>query len=168
MRQLMDRFCDTLSAEREVHRELLTLSAKKKEAITKNDVTSLDRIVRGEEVLLSRLSHWEKKRKECVQTLSGKVGRPEEEVVIQDFFPLCEPDQKDRLSSLFRELTTLLEKQIAVNEINKRLIESRLEYINYSLETVAGNGLDAYHTYGGGGLENDRLSRKTSIIDQKV
>ena len=167
MQPLMDRFCDTLSAEREVHKELLTLSAQKKEAITKNDVPSLDRIVRGEEVLLSRLNHWEKRRKECVRGIAARVDRPASEIILQDFLPLCNDSQRERLTELHREMTTLLEKQIAVNELNKRLIESRLEYIDFSLDTMAGTGEGAYQTYDGG-RDLDRPTHKINIIDQKV
>ena len=168
MRQLLETFFETLSAQRDVHGELLTLSTEKKDAIVNNDVRSLDRIVKGEEVLLSRLNHWEHKRKECVQTLAGQVGRPAQEIGWQDFLPAGDPQQREHLTELHRDLKILLEKQIAVNDINKRLIESRLEYIDFSLETIAGEGQGSFQTYGGEGLEPDRTARKTSIIDHKV
>jgi flagellar biosynthesis/type III secretory pathway chaperone len=168
MGQLLERFYETLSAEREVHKELLTLSTQKKEAIIQNDIPSLDRIVKGEEILLSRLNQWEKKRKDCVQTIASQVGRPAQEIVWQDFLPAGDSAQRERLMTLHRDLKSLLEEQIAVNDINKRLIESRLEYIDYSLETIAGEGQGAYQTYGGGGQGSGRPARKTSIIDQKV
>ena len=167
MQQMMERFCESLTAEREVHKELLSLSVRKRDAITSNDVPSLDRIVKNEELLLSRLSHWEKKRRDCVHDLAGQSGRPEREIVLQDFFNLCDEQQKERLSGLHSDLKTLLEKQIAINEINKRLIESRLEYINFSIETAAGSGQAPYQTYGGG-KENAKPARKTSFIDQRI
>jgi len=168
VQQVLTQFADTLSAQREVHMELLSLSEQKKDAITKNDVPSLDRIVKGEEVLLSRLNQWEHKRRECVRELAGQVGRPVGEVVLRDFLPLCDTDQRERLETLHTELTSLLKRQIAVNDINKRLIESRLEYINYSLETASDAGQSAFHTYGEEGREFGRPERKTSFIDQKV
>ncbi|MCL2747419.1 MAG: flagellar protein FlgN [Oscillospiraceae bacterium] len=167
MQQSMDRFCEALSAEREVHRELLRLSARKRDAITSNDVSSLDKIVKNEETLLSRLGHWEKVRKACVVDLAKEVGRPAGEIVLKDFFEFCTERQKEQLSDLHTELGALLEKQITINEINKRLIESRLEYINFSLETAVGGGQAAYHNYGDG-QNAVRPPSKTRIIDQKI
>ena len=167
MQQLLNQFTETLAQEREVHTELLTLSEQKKDAITRNDIISLDRIVKGEEVLLSRLNQWEQKRRACVRDLAGQLGRPEGEVVLRDILPLCGRAQQEQLETLHEELTSLLQRQLAVNDLNKRLIESRLEYINYSLETAAGAG-QSFHTYGGEGRESGRPARKTNIIDQKI
>ena len=167
MQQLMERFCDTLESEREVHRELLEFSERKRTAITSNDVPTLDKIVKNEEVLLSRLNHLEKKRMDCVRDLATHEGRPAREIILQDFLELCDETQRNRLHELHLDLKSLLERQIAINETNKRLVESRLEYIRFSLETATGEGQSAYQTYEGG-HERAASTRKTSFIDQLV
>ncbi len=165
MQQLLAHFGDVLSAEKEVHVALLALSTKKKNAITTNDIPALDQIVKGEENLLSQLNSWERKRKECVAELAARVGRPAQELILQDFLSHADQPTKERLQTLHKELKALLEQQMDVNDINKKLIESRLEYINYTLETVSGGATGASHIYG---AAPGQQARKSSIIDQKV
>jgi flagellar biosynthesis/type III secretory pathway chaperone len=168
MRQNLNQFCEVLASEKELHTGLLALSTQKKDAITKNDVRALDSIVKGEELLLARLNNLERQRRECVAELASGLGRPAEEIVLKDFMEVSSPEQRERLSGLHKDLSSLLERQIGVNEINKRLIESRLEYIHYTMEAVAGGDAVSYQTYGAVGHEAARPARKTTIIDQKV
>ncbi|MDR3207457.1 MAG: flagellar protein FlgN [Oscillospiraceae bacterium] len=165
--QILNNFCEVLSDERALHADLLALSTQKKDAITKNDVTALDNIVKGEELLLARLNNLERLRRECVSELAAELGRPAEEIVLRDFLSVSPPEQREQLTGLHRELRSLLERQIGINEINKRLIESRLEYIHYTMEAVVGGDAVPYQTYGAG-REAARPTRKTTIIDQKV
>jgi len=168
MTQKLDHVCETLSIERDVHRELLWLSEQKKDAITKNDVSSLDRIVKEEEVLLPTLLQCERRRKDCMQALAGQLDHGPQEMTLQNILPLCEPEQRERLTELQGDLKSLLERQVTINDLNKKLIESRLEYISYSLETLSDAGQESFQTYGGEGLDPGRSARKNSIIDQKV
>lgn len=167
MQQLIALFCDVLTAERDIHVSLLAHSKQKKDAITKNDLPALDKIVKSEEVLLSQLNHWERKRKEYVAELAAGLGRPAQELLLQDFLSLCDEPNQAQLKELHHELKRLLEEQMEINELNKKLIESRLEYINYTLETVSSNTQGASHIYGGG-AQPGHSGRKSSIIDQKV
>lgn len=166
MQMLLDQFCGVLAAERDVHRELLALSTAKKDVIIKNDIAALDKIVKKEQSLLMRLEDCEKKRRSCVGDLAGRVGRPAEQIVLQDFIDVSDEAGEALLRELYGDLTSLLEQQIQLNDVNKKLVESRLEYINFILEAAASQP-NPSHIYGGGAGEN-KQTRKPNFIDQKV
>ncbi|MDR0380579.1 MAG: flagellar protein FlgN [Oscillospiraceae bacterium] len=166
MQTLLDTFCAVLTAERDVHRELLDLSESKKGAITENNISDLDGIVKQEQVLLTRLNEWERKRRDCVSALAVRLGQHTSDIVLQDFLNVSDVRHAERLNALCTELTDLLDRQVRLNDVNRRLIESRLDYIQYTLDAVSQRQSPSL-LYDGGGADAPAV-RKNNIIDQKV
>ncbi|MDR2670156.1 MAG: flagellar protein FlgN [Oscillospiraceae bacterium] len=167
MQTLLDAFCAVLTAERDVHRELLRLSEAKKVAITENNLSDLDGIVKQEQILLTRLNEEERKRRDCVNALAARLGQRAADIVLQDFLNVSDVRHAEQLNALYTELTDLLDRQVRLNEINRKLIESRLEYIHYTLDAVSQRQSPS-RLYGVDGADAPAPARKNNIIDQKV
>ncbi len=167
MQQLALRFLAVMTDEKSLYEELLPLGMEKKEAITKNDIETLDRIVKEEQVFLGKVNERERVRKQLVGELAAHLKKPASEISMQDFLPSSPPEVQEKLKVLHRELGVLLQKHADLNELNRKLIESRLEFINYTLNAVVQDDTPS-HIYGGAGAASDPQRVSRNMIDRKA
>ena len=168
MDEIIDGLIFVLEHQKKLYSELLKLSAAKKEAIPSGRVEQLDKIVREEQMILMSLGDMERKRKRMSRELSIEAGGgPKDEMTISDIMAFASAEQAQKLGKIQSELGEIVEEQIKYNETNKKLLESRIEYINYMINMVSEN-FDASSTYSSEGAEGKRKEQKINIIDASV
>lgn len=165
LEDLILRFTGILSEEKDVHAELLELSKQKKEAILNNSVSELDKIVSREQALVSRVTQWEKARQRCVDELSVRTGRLASQIDFRSFCDAASPNLRGRLEELHTQMRQQLEELRKVNDINKKMIESRLDYVNFAIDAMTGGGSQAY---GSTGSDAPKPKQSSRIYDKKV
>ncbi|MDR2737135.1 MAG: flagellar protein FlgN [Gracilibacteraceae bacterium] len=125
---------DNLEEQLDCYRQLNELEKDKQDALISNDSRSIDRIISQEEIIIRRRNQLEADRVQWAASFTpwedGQVsGHPE--IV----------DLKNCLGQELEELQSL-------NQINSQLISSQLAYINYSVQSVAGDTKPMYGSPG--------------------
>jgi hypothetical protein len=151
-----------LGLQRDIYTKLHELSVEKRTAIENQDITTLERVTKDEQPLMFMLVENERERKNLMNIFSKKLDMPAEEITIQDVVEICPNSFVQALKRTQVELSNILQEQISINEINRRLIESRLEYISFMLDA---NREDITNAYNSLGVEGIRTPRSSSTID---
>lgn len=144
MNELISRLTNLLTDQRDVYIKLIGLSEQKKETILNNQVEALDRIVKKEQLLLVELQELERQRKGIMEAVAKLLDCPAGEITIQDILDHCPPSLENNLLYIQKELTTQLQAQVNINEVNRKLLESRLEYISFMMDTANADYTNAY------------------------
>ncbi|ARF68468.1 hypothetical protein B7C51_12590 [Paenibacillus larvae subsp. pulvifaciens] len=119
-----------------LHRELLVLAREKTPVIVNNQVEKLNLIVHKENKLLREMNELNQERIQATgEYLLARGYRPDPKVTIRDLSRLIfKAEEKKELMELQEELMGLIEELRPINELNQKLIEQSLAFINYSLD----------------------------------
>ena len=166
MSDLISRFMDVMRDEYVLHEELLRLSEEKREAIVEGSLPKLDGIVREEQMRIAKQREMEKRRIACVEELARLTGKPVGEITMLTFTEQAEPEQGGQLRQLAEKLSDTLNKLKKNNDINIRMIEGRLEYIQCMVSSVS--ALQESNVYSARGTEQKRQEQAAKLYDKKV
>ena len=134
----MEELINTLGQESEEYDRLLDLSLKKTPVIVSADLEALGKITDEEQVVLSRLSHVEKKREECMKDIANVVNRDVNTLKLGDLITLLSsrPQEQKKLAVLHDKLSQTIKQMRRSNEQNKQLSESSLELIQFDMNVI--------------------------------
>ncbi len=167
MNEIVSRLIEILTLEMGVNEALLRLSTTKREAIVGNAVSNLDKIVREEQALTSKLADLEKQRlQSCTAKFAAKAYRIPSSVTISDFIKVGSPEQAKEITKLQEQMGQLIANLQKENDLNSKLINSRLEYINAMVSSMDVG--QPSNMYGSGGNNSQDRRPKTHIFDSKV
>lgn len=164
MSEMLSRLLSLLEQEHEIYYDLLDSSDCKRKAIVERNVDELDRIVSEEEKMIESIIALEKLREELLAAKSAELGIAPEELTL------------DRCTTDDELLQTSLEKQAALretlaeldrnNQINARLIEVHLEYIDYLFE--AATSTTETTAYAADGTVEARKNQAGNLFDETM
>lgn len=164
MSETLSSLLNLLGQEHEIYCDLLKSSDSKRKAIVEGNVDELDRIVSEEEKMIESINVLEKQREELVAAKSAELGIAPEELTLDRW-----PSEDDLLQ-------TGLEKQAALketlseldrnNQINARLIEVHLEYIDYLFE--AATSTTETTAYAADGTVEARKNQASNLFDETM
>ena len=143
-----------LAQEKDLYAEAVGVSQAKKEAVSKGQVAELDGIVRAEQGLVIRLQTAERRRLDCLGDYAALTGRGTGDVTLAEMVESAPESERVSLAQLHEELRTLLESLLALNQENRLLVESRLQYTQYMLSVLTDN--DSSNNYAAPGSEQQR------------
>ncbi|MCL2030224.1 MAG: flagellar protein FlgN [Oscillospiraceae bacterium] len=167
MNELIARFADIMKDECALHERLLRLSLDKRGAVEEESLQKLDGIVREEQMLLARQQAMEKQRLACVEEFCALTGTPAQEVTMLSFEQAAgDPDRRKELRAAAEKLKDTLNQLKKNNDINSRMIEGRLEYIQYMVGSVS--ALQESQVYSPKGTEQPRSGQSAKLYDKKV
>ncbi|MDR1736333.1 MAG: flagellar protein FlgN [Oscillospiraceae bacterium] len=166
MKELVARFAEVMRETYAVHGELLGLSEGKKSAILDKNIASLDGIVRKEQLLIARQKDLERRRLACVEEFSQRTGERPENITMLVFAEHAEPEQAQDLRALAEKLMETLNKLRKSNDINNKMIQGRLEFINCMIDSIS--SLQETSVYSAKGLEAGRGGKAAKLYDKKV
>lgn len=124
-----------LGEELSVYEKLCGLSLEKKEAVLKNDVDLLAKIIGEERALIVEAERLESRRISETSRIARELGL-EGNVKISDLKRFLEEDDFHRLESIAEKLKSVLNKLKEINETNRYLVESTLRYISYMIDAL--------------------------------
>ncbi|MCG0275603.1 MAG: flagellar protein FlgN [Thermosediminibacteraceae bacterium] len=154
-----NKVVENLKEQLRIYKELLELSEKKTDILVKGDVKTLGEITDIEQELIVRLGRIEDERMKIVEGIAGG------EITLSQLTEKLPDDIRLDLERISGELKEVLLKLQERNEINEKLIRRALEYINFSLEIMAGAGRRTTG-YGADGKTAEKETIK--IIDKKA
>lgn len=137
--------------------KLLKLSFTKTQAILNDDLEQISDITLIEEKLVREVMELEDKRIKLLDNWGVKIDTPISDVVEQI------PDGKKELIELRKKFKGVMEKLGDRNQVNARLIEQNLEWVEFNL-----NLLTSTTTPGSYGEDSKKREEKQKLFDRKV
>lgn len=138
-----------LSEQTEIHRDMLQIADQKKNAIIQNDVERVNQLVNKESKLIRQITELEEKRIfEVNRFVVGKGYRANPNITISDLLKIVfNGEERKKLQEAQASLAAVVGKLKEANALNQQLIEQSLQFINYSLDLIAGTSEDdaIYH-----------------------
>ena len=124
----------------EVHNTMLDLAADKKQTIMDNNVDVLIDILNRESKLTKLIGQLEEQRISSAYTVLQGVGiRSNLNLNLTELSRLIfDPEDKARLLHIQQKLSSTLQRLKEANELNQKLIEQSLTFIDYSLDLLVG------------------------------
>ncbi|HWR62673.1 MAG TPA: flagellar protein FlgN [Clostridia bacterium] len=158
---------EILGDEYDYYRDMLELSKSKKKIIVEGKVAELDKIVKLEQNMIFNIGQLEKKREEAVARLCKDLELNSGITNISELMQALQPEHKKQLEDMQLKLRGILSELKTINDINGQLIEQSLEYIDYSINLLAGTGMETGSLYEDIG-KNKSKQRDKNIFDTKV
>ncbi|MFF2018089.1 flagellar protein FlgN [Paenibacillus sp. NPDC058177] len=124
----------------EVHIQMLDLAATKKQAIMENKVEVLIDILNRESKTMKLVGQLEEQRTQAAYAFLQGVGiRSNLNLNLTELSRLVfDPEDKSRLLQIQKKLSGTLHHLKEANELNQKLIEQSLTFIDYSLDLLVG------------------------------
>lgn len=151
-----------LSSEHDLYKDMLEISKSKKDIIVKGKVNELDKLVKLEQNIIFDIGQLERKRETEVGKLCTALGMNAAKINISELMQVLQPEQNQRLEEVQGKLHKVLAELKAVNDLNGQLIQQSLEYIDYSINLVAGTGMET------GSLYEDLGRNKNKQLDKNI
>lgn len=156
-----------LGSEYDYYRDMLELSKSKKRMIVEGKVSELDKIVKLEQNMIYNIGQLEKNREEAVAKLCRDLGLDSGRINISELMQVLRPEHKKHLEDMQGRLHGILSELKSVNDINGQLLQQSLEYIDYSINLMAGTGMETGSLYEDIGKNKGKQTDK-NIFDTKV
>lgn len=128
---------DTLRQQQDLYKELLALEQGKKPLIVGNDILGLNVLTQKEKLLLANADKLEATRNLLTSRYFKEIGFRYRSGILSDLIKsVSNPDEKEELTRLHTELTGLLNELKHVNDLNQKLIQQSLDFINFSINLM--------------------------------
>lgn len=151
MRQSLSDLCAILEEQRDVLKNMLELAKEERQIIISAKSDQLEDVIRLEFKELNKLGSIEKKRLALIKNIAVELNIPEPELTISAIAEKAEPDERENIRALQKELSPLIEEHTAINKENRSLIEAQIEYSQTMLELMVGVEDPLNNMYGGDG-----------------
>lgn len=163
MESLIGRLIEILEEENRIYGDILDISRRKTNVIVDGKVNELDRLTGTEQQLVLAIGRLEEQREEIVREIAGRMGISREKINVRAVMDGIGGEMKDELRRVTDHLFSTLEELKEVNDLNSQLIRKSLEYIDFSINLLAGSEFRALYSDKKGKKGEDR-----SFFDQKV
>ncbi|GAB6107648.1 flagellar protein FlgN [Fusibacter bizertensis] len=164
MSKSVEQLVQTLDKETEIYNDLLQLAKSKREVIKAQDIDKLEEMVSEEQGLVVSLFKLEEIREKVVD----KIMRDEKIDFVDNVTQLAELlklDDRHKILDAKNKLMVLIKTVNEETKFNGRLLEDKLELINFNISLLAQTGEDSGR-YGkrAGNEENERKN----LFDARV
>ena len=145
MPSLIEEFIATLEEEQQYYEELLILATEKTNIIKINDTDTLQKITSAETTILGKNQRLENKREAIVENIGIVLNYDPAELTITKIAEIIENQAEcGALIAVRDKLKETLEDLKQKNELNRGLIQSSLDYIEFSVNMLRGETADPY------------------------
>ncbi len=162
MRPLLQVMTD----QKDVHRILLDISTQKKDVLIQNDVNVLNGIVQREKQLILRAKELEEQRMEIIDELTCDMNIKGKKLTFSKVIELCEEPLRQEFAQLKRELSDIVLKLKRSNELNKKLIQTHMDFTSFCIRMITDSGEGQLYNNKGG--TNGDTAVNFRVFDQRV
>jgi flagellar biosynthesis/type III secretory pathway chaperone len=166
MNELLSELIQILEAQRDAQAALVGLSEKKTKAISMGDAAGLQAIVDEERAMLAHIKAIDRKQGQCAAKLAALYDVPAQDVRMTLVIERAEGETKLRLETLRDELGALIGKQAAHNDVNMKLLQMNMDYVQFLINASSHQQLDP--TYSNGGSMQKTVGTSKRLLDRKV
>lgn len=144
MASLIEELITTLSSQHDHYKELLILSEEKGNIVTKNEIDILQQITAAETAIIGKNQKLEQKREEIVKNIGIVLNEDYKKLTITKIAGIINSEEESRkLLKIRDELKETLDSLKEKNERNKSLIQTSLDYIDFSVNLIREGAQDA-------------------------
>ena len=165
MRQVIGELCALLLEQKSVLEIMLGLSREERQIIINGESEKLEDVVRQELRELSKLGAIEKKRIALHKAIAAELGLPEQELTVSAIAECAQPDEREAIVKLQKELTAIIGQHTLVNTENRELIKAHIEYSETMLDMMVGSEDPLNNFYGGDGKAAPEKKKTTGFFD---
>lgn len=141
MNKHFNKILDILSQQISLYNELKNIGEQKQEAIISKNIEELESITKREQAFVKTIMSLENERMQSLDNYCREKNIRNIETINELMFHLDELEK--RQFSMSREkLIDVISQLSEVNELNSRLLEQSLDYINFSIGLVSNYGLE--------------------------
>lgn len=162
---LINELNNVLEQEAAVYDDLLKISREKTRIIVKNKVTELEQMVKLEQALIFKVGRLEDERDKLVARIVEHLNIQTKNVSITGLLEHISGEESGKLATAREKLLKTIDELKTVNEQNSKLIKNSLEFINFSINLIAGTDTGS-NNYGNTGQIGQ--SKKRTFFDRKL
>ncbi len=164
MELMLDQLVEILEEESNIYSQLLQVARKKKDMIVNGKINDLEKLVKVEQACIVHVGKLENKREDVVSEICRELDVSADEMTISKLSEKVGEESFKKLQKKREEIVNTVNELKSENELNSKLIENSLEYIDFSLNLMA--NLDSDGSYLKTGQVNE--PGKRNIIDLKL
>lgn len=139
MAGLIEELMNTVDKQIDIYEELLEIAAKKKVSIVENRVEDLAEFTAVENTLLGRCSRLDKQRETLFNDIAFVLNKKSEDITLTKLIELIKGQpEEERLIKTRDKAFETLNKLKQINDLNRMLVETSLEHIDYSMNVIRG------------------------------
>lgn len=120
-----------------LHQRLNEFALEKTEIIKKNDMPSLDALLKKESAFIQQLRKLEEDRLYVTSDYMRSKGIETEGVTMAKLIELMPKEEQPLLKKLQQALLSEIERLRTNNELNQQLLLDSLRFVNFSLDLIA-------------------------------
>lgn len=157
---------DIIDKEKDEYLTLLQLSKEKKEVLVSVNIKKLDDIIGQEQKILYNIAELENIKYKYIEIICKDKNLKKEDINISKITELSDNETKKRLKSLTDEFKKIIDEINFHNNLNTKLIESHLDYIDVSFSLLLNK--DNNTSYNNDGMAKNDIQFNSQILDKKV
>jgi len=165
MRQVLVELCAILSEQKDVLESMLEMAREERQIIIDGKSDKLEDVVRRELRELSKLGAIEKKRAALQKAIAEEFDLPTQELTVTAVAERAEPDEREAIVKLQKDLTIYINQHTALNMENRELIKAHMEYTETMLDLMVGVEDPLNNFYGGDGKAAPDRKKTTGFFD---
>ncbi|SES84218.1 FlgN protein [Natronincola peptidivorans] len=160
----IEQLRDALQKELKMYKDILEMSKEKTVIIKLGKLKELEETTQKEQQYIRTMGTFEKIRRSIFVNIAEEMEIPEP-ASLSELLLHLEDEEAEELDAIRDELLASIKRLTEVNQLNEKLIEQNLEYVNFNLELMT-SSTDTGNNYG----EQDTGKKKSisSILDIKV
>lgn len=132
----VDNLVKIFEYEIKIYAKVLEEAENKKNVIIKGDVEGLQTNVVKEQKYINELNKLAEASEQIIGHIAKTTGKKREEINISYLISILPEEKAKRLSSKRDELKQIIEDLRAKNDLNQKLIDNSVDYINFSLNLL--------------------------------
>ena len=165
MRQSLRELYELLCEQKTLLENTLRLSGEEQQFIISGAADKLEDVVRRELRELSKLIAVEKKRLALHKAISVELDLHDKDITVSAIAGRAEPDERESIMGLQRELTDLISRHKKLNDENRELIKAHLEYTEAMLDLMVGSEDPLNNFYDVDGKAKPDRKKTTGFFD---
>ncbi|EOC99395.1 flagellar protein FlgN [Caldisalinibacter kiritimatiensis] len=167
MEKLIKELKEILEEELKIYKEMLQITEKKTKVITSGTAKELDKTTQIEQTMILKIAKLENQREKIVENIKIQVGINGEASVakLTEKISAQYKNEVKELESIRDELLDILNKIKKRNELNSKLINDSLEYINFNINLLTSSATETTYT---NKVEEGNAGKSQSLFDAKV
>lgn len=138
MASLIDELILVLEKEKDAYQKMIPFSDSKTKAIIDNDLEALQAITEKEQDTADELTALERKREKVIINIGTVLNKDPKSLKLNILIKMLDkqPEEQRKLSIIYDELNSTLQRISQINGRNKELIQQSLEMIDFNINLI--------------------------------
>ena len=149
-----------------LYRRMLEISEQKKNVLVQGKPGGLEAVNRLEEAMILQGNELEHRRAKATADIVNALGLSDTRPSLNDLAAVAEPEVAERLQTLRREFGSVLRELSRRNEVNAKLTEQALAFVNFNMNLLTRRQVE--NTYAPAGATVIPKTMPAALLDRKV